>query len=401
MLALALILPLWLTMSCGPDTESKAKKSRQEDQGSTPALGQTVEDIKRAGATDQEKDADPVVDMQDMVSSDPDATDTSRDMGMMFEDEDMLTYPKDLVDYMCTFPSNDPACLFGDFGPGAYITEFVVEQNAQQPCCHDFNGDGTPDNLVGNTIISLAELASQGQLDVNTNIADAIALGQIVYLFEFQEFGNEQYDKALRTTILTGTDTDDDLTDNIKGTGSFYASPKSYDAQNLPLWGFAHSSVYNHHLVAHGGDLRIFFPGLLDDVDLWLTNVRVEADVYPGSDLGAHGHVELHNGKLSGALLRNRFLDSMNRVAKGCACLGVDILLFEEERNRYQCTLKASACANDPEEECRLIGSRQNCLSFALISSRADLDLDNDGKRDAYSFGATFKAMGTTLRSLP
>lgn len=312
---------------------------------------------------------------------------------------DMFMAP-DLPAYPCAFPASDPACPSGDgYGPGSFVTRFEIATDEQ--CCHDLDGDGTNDNFIGSNIISLA--SSFGGVDVNANIQAAISQGRLIYLLEYDHFDNDRYDGSLGLKFLTGGDAMPPFGDNLVGSGSFMVDPNSYDSQGQPLWAFTSAYVIDGMLHAEGGQLQIYFPGLVEEVDLALRNVVLDATVTPGADLAEGGKVVLTDGRLSGGLMMERFYDSMNVVANACTCLGQDIFTKKystvngQQQPYYDCALSASACANDPDDACRTVGDRQLCFFLGVASKNADVDTDGDGVRDALSFGTRIEATGTTL----
>ena len=324
--------------------------------------------------------------------------DAEMDAGLMFPD---------VGEFPCAYPSTDPACAAADYGPGSFFESFQIETSRADGCCRDFDGDGVDDNFIGYTLIPLAN--NFGGIDVNQNVERAISVGRLVYLLELQNASNEQYDSDVTVALLTGQDTDFNIGPNLTGMGEFYVSPESYDANGDPFWGFTSASIFDYELVARGGNLRIFFPGLVEEVDLWLSDVEMRGLITPGADLAGGGTLEIVDGEISGALERDRFFQSMNDVASTCACLDddndlttpVSILEFNQQANRWDCTLQATVCDQDPEEACQLVGSKQLCDTFALVSRQADLDTDGDNRKDAYSFGARFRGTTTVLRKAP
>ncbi len=331
-----------------------------------------------------------------------DPADSGSDVGsdaMADAEMDMGRETPDVGVFECAYPSTDPMCPAADFGPGSFLEFFQIETERNPGCCRDFDGDGAPDNFIGFTLIPLAN--TFGGIDVNQNIERAISLGRLVYLLELQNTTNEQYDSDVEVALLTGVDTDFDMSPNLAGTGEFYVSPESYDSSGDPFWGFASASIFDYELVATGGNLRVFFPGLVEAVDLWLTDVEMRGLITPGADLAGGGSLEVVDGEISGALMRDRFFQSMNDVANSCTCLGQDILQFNQAANRWDCTLQSTVCDQDPEESCQLVGDSQLCGTFALVSRQADLDTDGDGLKDAYSFGARFRGTTTTLKTTP
>lgn len=328
--------------------------------------------------------------MQDMGADAGEDMAAMEDMGAA----DMMMWP-DMMDAACTFPTTDPNCPMGPYGPGAYVTKFQIVEDTT--CCRDFSGDGSPDNFVGSTLIRTAKTAFMQ--DVNANVAKAIELGLTVYLFEFKDLGDVRYDRSLSIDVLTGTDDDLDLTNNTAGNGAFVVSPRSFDFAGQPRSYFHQAQLYNGKLFASQGRFEVTFPGLISGVELILADVELRADVMPTSTLGAGGGVGLGNGELSGAMLREPLINSMNSLARSCACIGRDIFSYQAATNTYKCELNASACETDAR--CKDVGDKTLCSTLAFLSRSVDIDSDGDGKRDAYSFGAKLEAVPTVLKSTP
>lgn len=366
----------------GADMVTPADMSAQPDQGGEPDL-----------VVGDDMPADQGVDMApaDMMETPDMAPDMEPDM-----EPDMPL----AVEYPCAFPSSDPQCAQGEWGASSVLSEFYVVPN--RSCCFDYTGDGQIDNAVGAQIVSLAQ--TLGFADVNSSIASAIGTGELVYLITYADWTALEADSNISLSMLSGTDTDLDYLDNLQGTGSFFPDPASLDAQGKPLWRFSQARVAapamaggQSKLSASGGSLDVTFPGLVDAVELRLEQVRLEASVVGGATLEAGGRVALVQGKLGGVLPRARFFDSLNVVSNQCACLRRDAFAYNAETNRYTCTLDQTYCAQDPDDGCRSVGDRALCSSLAFLSRQTDVDTDSDGRDDAFSFGATFEAVGTQL----
>lgn len=380
--------------------DMQPSNNRQSGEDMKPAVDE--EDMKMAASVDmrpgQTEPEDMPADVMDMrMITDMDAiADMGSEPDMRVEDmKPELMYP-DAGGVTCPYPSADPMCPMGPHGPGSFISEFVVVED--KSCCRDFDGDGDNENFVGADLVSLAN--QFGGINVNQNTTQAINAGELVFLFEFENWNNDQYDPDITMRMLTGYDADANFADNVAGFGSFYVSEDSYKANGDPRWGFESARVHNGEFLATGGTLRIYFPGLVEDVTIILADAQIEADVTPGAVLGAGGGVALTNGKLSGAILRKQFFESMNAVSSNCACIGDD--MFREKTNgSYECLFREDKCTTDPDSACRLTGRLDLCAGLALYSTRVDVDIDNDGKKDAFGFGATFKSVPATLLEEP
>lgn len=395
--SLSLLLSTTIALSAACSEDAPPSSQPDKDMSSSKDMTKPVDmrvpdmkvevDMKPKGdmnlPPDLGEDMQPPIDMADMTPVD-----------MAPEPTDMMMWP-DLMEDPCTFPSIDPNCPMGKYGPGAYSTKFEIIEDTT--CCRDFSGDGRPDNFVGATLIKTARTAFM--TDVNNNIVRAIELGLTVYLFEFIGLGSLTYDQDVTINILTGFDTDGDLTNNTMGMGAFVVGQQSFDALGKPRSYFNKAQVFNGKLAASDGRFEITFPGLIDGVELILTDVQLKADILPTSNLSAGGGVGLGNGELSGALLRDPLVSSMNRLANSCACIGKDIFSYQATTNSYKCELASTTCESDPR--CEDVGDRTLCSTLATLSRLVDIDTDGDGKRDAYSFGAKLEAVPTELRDRP
>ncbi len=399
--ALALLALTTLTLSAcsedaAPSEQPPATTPDPDQPRDTPTdTDPDVDALPDQPTTPQPDAADDMIDMIDMT------VDAPSDMPDMMVEPDMPE-PEFNPD-PCAYPTLDPQCSMGPFGPGSFITQFIIPPNDQ--CCHDLNGDGDMDNVAGASILNLAQ--ALGGIDINGNVATAINLGLMVYLFEFRGLQDLNYDPDVTLSVLTGVDADPtEFNDNLAGTGAFRVDAQGLDpGTGLPREAFQSARVdVGGKLHAEGGTLRVYFPGLIDDVELRLINVVLDAELRSDSTLTAGGRVRMGNGKLSGAVLRDPLFTSLNQVAAGCGCMTAaldDEPLFSRNSTslRWECNLKGDACTSafDPSD-CRNVGESRICSALALVGGFVDLDTDGDGLKDAFSLGATFEAVGAELQ---
>lgn len=320
---------------------------------------------------------------------------TELDAGMDAEADaevDAFMYP-DLAQDPCAFPSTDVNCPTGPYGPGSFMTSIIIPE--QPTCCFDFNGDGVIDNKIGALLATAKSLG----FDVNTGIANAIDAGTLVNLFGFSNFENAMYDPTLDLSFYKGTDTDLNILPNLQGLGEFYVLAESLNTQGQPRWGFASARVRAGFLEAFDGEFDLDFPDLLDEVRIPVAQGRIEAAVLPGANLAAGGTVTLDEGKMGGVVLRDEFFDSLNAASNACFCLSRNVYDRETDGG-YSCnsvTEDEVACMN-ATSGCRFLASKTYCgLLGTAISNAVDVDTDNDGKNDSYSFGATFTGVGASI----
>lgn len=394
--------------ACSSDDTGQVKSNNDEpdvvaDTSGEPDVGGGGEDVGSEPDTSDEPDT--VGSGGDDVG--PDEPDVVSDVG---GEPDVGEEPDVSDDVMpdvepvdCYYPSSDPECPQGPYGPSSFINELRVVPD--QSCCHDFNGDGRNDNYLGTILGTLSALPVPGFGDVNQNIAAAIGQGQLVYLIEFADWSHPLHDDDLTVTILRGEDADFNFSDNLQGTGDFNVQALSFDEHANPRWQFEHARVRNGELLATGGTLELQFPGLLDEIKIALVDVRLKARVVDGgnrsADLSAGGRVWLEAGELAGALQRDTLFESLNNAAQGCECIqdARPLFSYNSNSNKYACNLTAAdaqRCAS-ASAECSSLAHQLSCGFFANQSGNMDVDTTRDGNRDAYSFGARFETVGARL----
>lgn len=310
----------------------------------------------------------------------------------------------DVEDYECFYPSNDPNCAQGPFGPGSFITDLTIVSN--RTCCFDYTGNGQNDNAIGVLLGQLQVFTG----DVNANIAFAINQGLLSYVFEFSNFANPFYDPSLDLRVLLGEDTDDFFSNNLGGEGAFNVLPESFEADGTtPKWAFDEARVNNGKLIASGGAIDLTFPGLIDGVAISLVDVHVRADVVDEAgkepDLTAGGRVWLSNGELAGVLLRDKLFESMNNAALNCDCIQDARPLmysYNQDQDKYVCELTAADATrcSSASSECSNLADRTICAFFANYSTNVDVDSSGDGTNDGYSVGVRFQSVGASLEGM-
>ncbi|MFU8804100.1 MAG: hypothetical protein ACNA8W_09855 [Bradymonadaceae bacterium] len=379
----------------------------------TPQNGDPDVGLDTSSDTDpvnnQAPDASPRVDA-DLDTTNPDPSDTAGapdtttagDADVDPGEDDVYMIP-DVEDYECFYPSQDPECAQGPFGPGSFIEQLVIVNN--RSCCYDYTGDGQNDNRIGTLLGQLQALPGMG--NVNDNIAYVINQGLLSYVFEFSNFAHPLYDPSLDLKIVLGEDTDEFFADNLAGEGSFNVLPESFKEDGTtPKWEFEQARVQNGRLIASGGSIDLTFPGLLDDVAISLVDVHVRARVADEAgkepDLTAGGRVWLTTGELAGILLRDKLFESMNNAAHSCECIQDArpvMYSYDENQDKYNCELTdqdANRCSQ-AGAECANLGDKLICNFFAAYSENVDVDSSGDGTNDGYSVGVRFEAVGASL----
>lgn len=371
--------------ACGDDTASPSTMNDAGDDAQQNNTSNNVNNAQDVGQQDTANDEGNGTDAgRDL------ATDTSSDVAI---DANDMSFP-DVTSQPCTHPTTDPNCPMGEFGPATFLD--TVEVVLDNTCCRDMTGDGTFDNRMGSILAAVVGFG----LDINQDIAANIQAGRLVYLVEFANWENETFDSSLDATVYLGVDEDQDFTDNLAGTGNFLVTPDNFDeVTGDPLSPFETTQVLNSRLNAQRGVIDLRFPGLLPEVEIITTDLQLTADVDPNSILESGGRVTITNGELSGAILRNRFFQSLNEAAVGCACIGREIFTPEGDGS-FNCDLNAAEemlCLTDPEAGCRLMGQTMSCSLWGQLGGTTDVDTNGDGENDAFSIGLRVTGVGASI----
>ena len=392
-IAIALIAAAGLAFSTACSDDDVSEGTNQEE----------LDDVGHGDDADTGDDADADDDEEDVV----DEPDADVDDGPDVEEVD------------CAFPSDDPECEGGDFGPATFFTEFVIEtRDEEDACCFDLCQDvggsmeGFIDNRIGEQIVGPLS-GVDGIEDINHNINASIQSGDLMYLLESAFWNHPEWDNDLELRMYRGSSTVETMERNLAGEGSFNIGADNFDDDGEPLYGFGQARVNDGVLTAEDGFISVEFPGLVDGVQVLLGNVKITGDIVqdPEPDLTAGGKFALENGKLGGVLLRDRLFKSINVLSHDCPCLDVDVEdpdnpdLYQEGLFRYRetaddwrCTAKegvADQCqgSGDPSY-CQVLGHNQLCTLLGMYSSNYDCEVDGEV---GFSIGVHFESVTTEI----
>lgn len=280
-----------------------------------------------------------------------------------------------------------------DFEPASFVTQLAV---ADTDCCYDYTGDGEPDNVIHD----LFEVGD-GVGAINDQMADAIDDGLLKLVFEHD--GLEQLDDSQEFDVnildaVSYNETDDEVVvDSASfddGTHPRYMIPNGEISE--PATELVMTAAPGRLLVDEALPLaRAFTFGA--DVDIELDYVVLEATPI-ASSAGVEGGVILDSGTLSGVVLYENVVKSLNTAITGCDCLNNPAELIDPATD--QCVLDADTVAmgddcDGDEERCGILA--ELCGLFAVIPSMTDVDTNGDGDEDGFSVGMTFDAEAVTI----
>lgn len=284
------------------------------------------------------------------------------------------------------------------FCPGAIINELAI---AGSDCCYDYDGDEIPDNGIAGLLDSMGPMIGISLEDLNATVAEALAAGDIIVLFEFIGVDDVTTDAYVDANFYLGADADDpvDATDNFSGDEEFYVMDETLDEDGNPLITFAGGAITGGMLAA--GPAQFIIPVQIAeygiDIQLTVDAAQMEAEIGMGTNLG----YTLANGILGGYVQAAQIFAALNSfVGANCTCLGItgDILLFVDDAWTCAEIPGTNTCDDQDEIEslCPEIGSYCNTVVSALPLV-LDLDTDEDGTADAATVGATFGATSADL----
>jgi hypothetical protein len=270
-------------------------------------------------------------------------------------------------------------------------------------CCCDFTGDGILDNQLGALVTNLGGMAGFDLVTLNETIAESLAGGSFIILFEHVGLAAQAADTPyFNVNFYLGADTDDDPANNFSGTAEFTIMPESLDANGDPLITFEGASVAGGML--HAGPSQFVVPIQIPDPPLDLT-LTVDSAIVDAAVVWNNGY-HLNDGKLCGYVTIAQIFGALNQfAATSCGCLNLSGNLIEGiATGNFVCGDSDPQCdANDPvdgdmQEICGTIA--QYCgTAVVLLPSFLDVDTDDDGTGDAISLGATFGATSAVLTS--
>lgn len=311
------------------------------------------------------------------------------------DEEELIFEEVDPVE--CAYPSSDPDCPQGDFGPASFFANLYIVPD--ETCCADLTGDGEYNNVLGNLVGALEGVDYFG--DVNQNLENSLAEGDMTYLIEASGWDHPRWDSSFDLFIHEAGSSPYPAAVNRAGEGAFRLRHWSIiEGTNIRRYGFGSAYVFDGQLVARDGIFQLRFPGLIDAIDAQIEKVTLEGTVVqdPAPDLTAGGGFTLKEGRLGGAVMRDALFETMNEAAQDCECMGDDVVLYfyEPGQDRWNCGLKAedeAACVGGTFE-CRALAQRQLCFALAAISTQADVDVD--GKK-ALSIGMYVEGVPTEI----
>jgi len=270
-------------------------------------------------------------------------------------------------------------------------------------CCCDFTGDDVIDNQLGGLVETLGGMAGFDLVTLNETVAESLAGGSFIILFEHVGLAAEAADTPYYdVNFYLGADVDDpeDPTDNFSGTEEFTIMPESLTTEGDPLITFAGASVMGGKM--HAGPSQFVVPIEIPDPPLDLT-LTVDSAIV-NADIAWDNGYKLSNGELCGYVTIDQIFAALNDFAvTSCDCLNLEGDLIEGiGTGAYSCGGSDPACIpDDPEtgDMQEICGTIANYCDTAvvLLPSFLDVDADEDGTGDAISLGATFGATSAVL----
>lgn len=289
----------------------------------------------------------------------------------------------------------------------SYVTEIAVgNQGADDTCCFDYNGDGEPDNSLGDLLKTAGTLLG---LDVNATISEQIAAGTLVLLLETKGVDDVTNDTSFDIAGFYGDDGDADAANNAAGTSTFTVDPSSFQSgTSLPLISFPGATITAGSMAAGPSLFQLSLPIVGAQLDIAVSETRLEGDVSVGPNgkglaIGATGN----GAKLGGVIKQKDLYAALNAFVGSCTCVEftnpADTQLIGDDG---QCNAaKTDKCTAEDGDACKQLPPLCGTL-LAFIDSDVDTDClvsgtyneaDCDGENDAVSVGVWARATSGTI----
>ncbi len=321
----------------------------------------------------------------------PNNDDSNNDDGLLEcqSDEDCATPDEVCVEGFCQPPSEpDPchevdACREGnpateyDWGvPASVVTSVVIETDPNLGA--DINGDGEPNNALGNLLTDLAALL--GNMDLNAELADAISSGRLTLGAAWPSFAQQglaESDQAWLHFLA--------LQPDAQTPGVYSALPESFIPQTVTPRMRFEGAVRGQVFESRPSNFDLELP--LDGVTL-----RLElAPAYLIGDLSTDedGGISMSDGSMVGAVGLVSIFESLNAylTSDSCACLGLEEPMIDVSRGfgPEACVMAPETATCGPEAEICTALVAGCAVAVPLVAAQADVDLNSDGRPDAIS----------------
>jgi hypothetical protein len=258
---------------------------------------------------------------------------------------DLTVDPPKCKDATCALPTT--------FGPTIQKVSVVKLLATTEGC--DLDDDGKVNNVVGK-VVSLYK-------EVNTLLAEQIADGTVSIIFESKEWKTDGTSFAVSGIIgdVDPTNADCDVISDSANC-KYTANPSSYNKSAASgtcpaLIGFSDAKVSGGKMTAGGDDatfaLSIPITGIV--LDLKISKAQISADVTDGTAWKSS-----KNGKICGVIAKTDLEAAINAL---------------------------------PEDVLAQIGGKAQALTLINSLLAPDIDLDDDGKKDAISVGIGFESV--------
>jgi hypothetical protein len=301
------------------------------------------------------------------------------------------------INGQCVTVGDPKDYIFGDV-VSVITTMAIGGVSDAEPCCFDYTGDGEIDNALGKLLKGLGNIL--GDTDVNVEITDSLQSGSTILLIEYSGL-NDLDAGSFVANLFYGEDTDFDYADNLMGVGDFSVDPESFiPGTAIPAASMPNGVAKNALISAGPGVFQLAFP--IGNIKL---NTKVSAAMLQANaTIGPNGvGLSFQQGQLGGAITMDDLYAALNAYSnEECDCLGLggDLITFDPDKGKMACasTENSSCDSNDPDEDtCAQFGS---FCGAALLFLKPDLDLDDDGEKDAMSLGLWLDATSATIVGL-
>ncbi len=277
-------------------------------------------------------------------------------------------------------------------------------------CCFDYNGDGEPDNGLGDLLgsVGMGILA-----DANSGIADAIASGDIALVLE--HLGLTAFeDGEFAIGFLLAQPATEGAAPKPEGGGEYLINPDSFVSGTSFPQAVAGATLEGTNVTAGPGDINLQISLLGIQLNLTITAARVTATVDTANSAIGDKGVKLDGGKLGGIIRIVDLFEAINDFStENCGCLGLEGPLVTgytmDSVGNPMCATEETGTCNDmtDNEGICITFVEDACTYLTAIPFAADINASNLGKDcldpaeglecDAVSVGIGLEAVGAKI----
>jgi hypothetical protein len=309
---------------------------------------------------------------------------------------------------------NDKLSEFSDWGPASVVSKLeLLSDKAKNDTFNLNQGDDDVDNNMAE-LLGLFETAG---VKVDERIEQNIEAGDLILALEHQGVTSlppQQDSFAINSTLASFADSAQTSVDS-NGT-PYLVEQESFDQGAFPKARFDEATIDNGKLTTEAGNLTLQLQLGVFKVGVPVRGAKLKANVdTENSDVAGNQGISLKKGRIGGYVLVKDVIGIINDLYRQCSCLDYPETTLQlpsntspsdpdlcKNKSPGECELSCKEGVEEKGDQC----SKNSLCSFVKtvctvktsLTSKADLDTDCDGFKDAISLGAVFEATGGSIQ---